>query len=153
VSRWAGGGTVTAVIGGWVLVAGASTVLIQHSGALDQAPLAPALLFRLQLLNSLPWVGAILAALFLAGRWPVRRDDLVRPLTLHLAAGLGIVATMGVGLAALRTLWAPPGLYPSSAFEGARVELAQWGHLALALYLVLVALALFVRSPEGPARE
>lgn len=150
MSRWAAG---AAVAGGWILVAGVSTLLIHRGGSLGQAPLAPALLFRLQLLNSLPWVGAILSALFLAERWPFRRDDLLRPLTLHLASGLAIVATMGVGLAALRTAWAPPGLYPTSVLEGARVELAQWGHLALALYLVLVALALFMRSVPGPARE
>lgn len=138
----------------WLVVGLASALrlhLVPPPGT--EAPLMFPHLLRLQLLNALPWMAAAAVAIGLARRWPVTRHDLLRPVTLHLAAALVVVPLLAVATAWLRWMAGPPGVAPSGIWESARGELARHGFGMLALYLGLVAGACLWARTDSASEE
>lgn len=106
-----------------------------------------------RLVDGLPWLGAVAVAAWAAGRWPVSRTDVLRPVTIHAWIGLGVVAAMQIVLAALRSTLVPPGLRPFDPWGALPAELTGRGPPALAVYAILVMAALAWRSGTGGGQE
>lgn len=105
-----------------------------------------------QLLQGAPWVGAGAIAWWAAGRWPLKRSDLLRPITVHAWIGLGVVAAQQVLTTALSTLL-PMGLRPLDPWARLPEHLTYRGPIALLVYLTLAASCLAFRSGSSAAQD
>jgi hypothetical protein len=105
-----------------------------------------------QFLYTLPWVLASAVAWWAAGRWPVIRSDLLRPITVHAWIGMGVVAAQQVLTTALSTLL-PMGLRPFDPWARLPEHLTYRGPPALLVYLIVVASCLALRAGSGSAQD
>jgi len=105
-----------------------------------------------QFLYSLPWVLASAVAWWAAGRWPLLRSDLLRPITIHAWIGLGVVTAQQLLATALTTLL-PMGLRPLDPWAQLPEHLTHRGPPALVVYLVVVASCLALRTGSGSAQD
>jgi hypothetical protein len=106
-----------------------------------------------QLVHGLPWVGAVCVAWWAAGRWPITRRDVLRPITFHAWVGMAVVVGQQLLLAGLRVAVVPPGLGPLDPWEALPRELTYRGPPALLVYAALVAATLVWRAEDPPDRQ
>jgi hypothetical protein len=149
MERWKGPASLVAIWAGAAFVAGARTharggVFGEAVGLVDA--------ITAQLLYAAPWVVAAAVAWWAAGRWPVGRHDILRPLAVHGWIGLGVVAGQQVLATAVSTLL-PIGLRPLDPWGRLPEHLTYRGPVALIVYLVLVASCVVIRKGRGPSQE
>lgn len=100
-----------------------------------------------QAVLGLPWVLAGAIAWWAAGRWPLTRDEMLRPITIQCWIGLLVVVgqqILSTGLSALL----PLGQRPLDPWSRLPEHLTYRGPAALVVYLVVAAACLALRS--GP---
>ena len=132
----------------WLLAGVVAGVRLHLRGGVFGEAVPLALSVWAQLVNGAPWLMAGGVAWWAAGRWPVHRDEVLRPLTLHAWLGLAVVVLQQGVLALLRATLLPPGLGPLDPWAALPAELVVRGPAALAVYAVLVAGALIWRAGE-----
>ena len=89
------------------------------------------------------WAAATPAVLASARRWPVRGPAWTGSLVRHLAAGAAFVVLLNVAVRVPPLGAVPPAAWTADLLAG----LARWGHLALLVYLALVALGHLTAGP------
>lgn len=100
------------ILGGWMLVVLAwtpATYLVEKASWNPSLPF----IFLLVLLNFLPWMVATPAIVWLAARFPITEQRLLRHLSLHIAAGFVLLPLLTLSAALLRELFAPAPRQPS----------------------------------------
>jgi hypothetical protein len=132
---------VAIVLVAWLTAGiGTGTRLHRTGGVFGEAvPLGDSIVA--QLAAGVPWLLAVAIAWWAAGRWPLRRDDVLRPFTIQAWVGLGVVAAQQVVLAALRATVVAPGLRPFDPWRAMVGEGVTRGPAALAVYGVIAVVA------------
>jgi hypothetical protein len=138
--------------GGWASAAILTGVRLHARGGVfgDAVGLWPSI--GAQLLHGAPWVLVSAVAWWAAGRWPVTRSDVLRPITLHAWIGMGAVAVQQLLATALSTLL-PMGLRPLDPWARLPEYLTYRGPVALAVYLIIAASCVALRSDSGSGQE
>lgn len=134
---------------GWLLAGVTAGVRLHLAGGVfgERVPLGDSVVASL--VNGAPWLFAAVVAWAAAAVLPVRRHDLLRPMTVHVAVGFAVVAGQQVLLMALRIWILPAELAPPDPVGQLVPDLVRWGPVALGVYAVLVGLTLWMRSPEA----
>ncbi len=106
-----------------------------------------------QLVRAFPWLLAALVAWVATGWWPIGRDEILRPITLHAALGLVVVFAQAVLLAALNATLVPPGLRPLDPWANLPEDLTLRAPPSLVVYAVLVVVAVVARTEQRRSQE
>jgi hypothetical protein len=132
----------------WLTVGVGTGYRLHRQGGIfgEAVPLADSIVA--QLAAGVPWLLAVAVAWWAAGRWPISRHDILRPLTIQAWIGLAVVAGQQVVLAALRTVVVAPGLRPFDPWAALPAEWVTRGPAALAVYATLAAIAGVWRAPQ-----
>lgn len=134
------------LLAAWLCAGVASGIRLHQRGGVfgEAVPLADSVVASL--LNALPWLAAAGVAWVMAGRLPLRRGALLAHLTLHLAAGFGVVAGQQVAMAVLRSTVIPGEFSPVDPWGQLPLDLVRWGPAALGVYCVLVGVSAWMRA-------
>ena len=142
---------VAALLGTWLVVGLGTGVRLHRAGGVfgEAVPLGASIVA--QLAAGVPWLLAAAVAWWAAGRWPVHRNDVLRPFTVQAWIGLGVVAAQQVVLAALRATVVAPVLRPFDPWGAMVGEGVTRGPAALAVYGgIAIAAGVLRRSVPGP---
>lgn len=142
--------SVTAwLLGAWLVAGGVAGLRLHRAGGVfgEAVPLGDSVVASL--VNGTPWLVSAGVAWFAAGRWPLRRGEILPAMTAHAAVGLVTVASQLVALAALRTWVLPAELTPPDPWGQLPLDLIRWGPVALGVYVVLTGVMLAMRSAKA----
>ena len=142
-----------ALLGGvWASAAVAAGVRLHARGGVFGEAVGLGASIGTQFVYTLPWILASAVAWWAAGRWPVTRSDLLRPITVHAWIGMGVVAAQQLLTTALSTLL-PMGLRPFDPWARLPEHLTYRGPPALLVYLIVVVSCLALRGGSAPAQD
>ena len=143
---------VALVVGTWVSVAVFVGARLHARGGVFGEAVGLGASIGAQLLYVVPWVLAGVAAWWAAGRWPLTRTDLLRPITVHAWIGMVVVAAQQLLTTASSTLL-PLGLRPLDPWARLPEHLTNRAPVALGVYLVVAASCLALRSGSVAAQD
>ncbi|MBT8338237.1 MAG: hypothetical protein KJO11_16740 [Gemmatimonadetes bacterium] len=139
---------IVALLAVWLVIGVGTGLRLHRAGGVfgEAVPLGGSIVA--QLAAGVPWLIAAVVAWWAAGRWPVRRDEVLRPFTIQAWIGLGVVVGQQVALAALRATVVAPGLRPFDPWGAMVGEGVTRGPAALAVYGVIAVVAGVLRRSD-----